>query len=57
MIGKVVLITKGQIVEIKGRLWTIQKLFVRDGQTLAKLKRGLRRKVVPIESIDAYYSE
>jgi C4-dicarboxylate-specific signal transduction histidine kinase len=57
MFEKIVLITKGQLVEVNGRTWEIKKLIERDGQTLAKLKSGCRRRTVPIERIDAYYGE
>lgn len=49
-----ILITKGQIAEYKGELWEIKKLIEKRGDTYARLKRGLRRKTVPIEDISAY---
>ena len=46
--------TKGALIEFNGRLWEIKKLIEKHGDTYARLKRGLRRKTVPIEDISAY---
>lgn len=46
--------TKGALIEFNGRLWEIKRMIEKDGQTLVKIRRGLRFKTVPIESINAY---